>query len=224
MKKLLASGLLAAAVAVLAGFRVRGAELDIYAGPEINTFSMLHDTETTEGFGVGARYWLLPILGLDAGVTDFGKVVKGFPVEATYPPGQANPLFVLPTQGTNSLDVSSLSFHLLAETRLHWGDRLGLWLGMGPEIATIRATSNLQVGYPTFRPTYSGTRSSCAFMTKAGLDYGIGPSLSLGFELHYSRSPAFDNFSFYPEFQNADIGSRQLQVLGGGVQLVWRLR
>lgn len=217
------SGLLAAAIAALAGSRVRGAELDLYAGPEINAFSMLHDTEITEGFGVGARYWLLPILGLDAGVTDFGRVVNGFPIKATYPPGQPMPLYVLQTQGTNSLDVSSSSFHLLAETRLHWGDRLGAWLGVGPEIARNRATSNLQIGFPNFHPTYSGTRSSCGFMAKAGLDYEIVPTLSLGFELHCSVSPAFNNFSFYPEYENADIGSQQMKVLGGGIQLVWRL-
>jgi opacity protein-like surface antigen len=208
----------------LAAARAGAAELDFYAGPTINEYSMLHDTRTATGFQVGAVAWLPGNIGFDAGVADTGRVDNGFPVQATYPPGEAFPQYVLQTQGTNSLSVSSSSAYALVEARVHLGDSFGAWLGIGPEKSWNRATSNLQIGYPNFHPTYSGKRSPGGFMARTGLDFQIAPSLSLELEAHYSISPAFNNFSFYPQYVNADIGSQQLQVLGGAINLVWRLK
>jgi opacity protein-like surface antigen len=218
-----ASWLALAALAALAPVRLGAVDLDFYAGPSVNEFSMVHDSRTTGGFGLGAQAWILPFLGVDAGIADLGRVDGGFPIEATYPPGQPIPQYVLQTSGTNSLNVSSSAAYALAEVRTHLGDRVGAWLGLGPDLAGTRATSNLFIGLPVGHPTYSGTRNAVGFMARAGADLEIAKGLSLDLDLHYSRAPAFDQFTFYPQFENADIGSRQLQVLGVGIELVWSL-
>ena len=220
---------LAAICVFIAALNKVHGQIEIYAGPSENRFSLFRDSASATGYEFGGRYGVRSWLALDAGYTDFGKVNSAFSVVAVLPPG-----FTLVTTGILSgplhvdARVDARAVYLLPEFRCSFGSLLSGSLGVGLARFESKIGSNefyevpVPVGgpalLPTWLPTYSGTRRSWTGIGRASLRAVVSRSWTAEASVHFTSAPAITaDYAL-----GADIGNRRLQVLGGTVDLIWR--
>jgi hypothetical protein len=220
---------LLAAICVLtaAPNRVHG-QVELYAGPSKNRFSLLRDSATTSGFEFGGRYGVLSWLALDAGYTDFGKVSSAFPATTNLPPMSIglSPIYM----GINSFHVDACAAYLMPELRCQLGTLFSGSLGFGLARFETRIGSNLfeqysfalPAGWPAY-PDYSGTSRSWTGIGRASLRAAIWRSWTAEVSAHLTSASAIEMKHAADSIFNDDIGNRRLQVFGVALDLVWRL-
>jgi len=222
--------ILAAVCVLTAALNRAHGQIELYAGPSENRFSLLRDSASTTGFEFGARYGVLSWLALDAGYTDFGKVSSAFPVTADLPPMAIglSPNYT----GTNSLHVDACAVYLLPELRCEFGSLLSGSLGFGLARFETRIGSNYftspfmyfaSVGGALWTPDYTGTSRSWTGLGRASLRAAISRSWTAEASAHFTSAPAIEMKYAADSVFDDDIGNRRLQVFGVALDLIWRL-
>ncbi len=220
--------LLAAVCVLAAALNEAHGQIELYAGPSENRFSLLRDSASTTGFEFGGRYGVFPWLAFDAGYTDFGKVGDAFPVTTDLPPMAIgiSPIYL----GTNSLHVDACAVYLLPEFRCQFGSLLSGSLGFGLSRFQTRIGSNLfeyfGVALPygwSAHPVYSGATRSWTGIGRASIRAAISRSWAAEANAQFTSAPAIEMKYTADSVFNDDIGNRRLQVIGVALDLIWRL-